>query len=133
MTFNVFDITIITNPFHSFFFELFWCQPCKLWKARRNNTSIFIVVSGRIPCAIIFISTFLSNLYAFSNESGFQRKTSSWMLYFNVPMKTSILYFSGISFTPIFNFWKSSMFFAIEPFCLRFINCIKKVFLFVSS
>ena len=48
MTFNVFSITIVTNPFFSFFFQFWWHQPCRLWKDMKISTSIFMVVSGRL-------------------------------------------------------------------------------------
>ena len=83
--------------------------------------------------AIILLSIFLANLNASSNESGSQRRTSCWILSFKDPMNTSILCSYGISFTLMFNFWNSSMCSIIEPFCLRLINWLKKVFLFVSS
>ena len=101
-TFCVFSITIVENPLFSFFFQFLWCQLCRLWNSRSSNTSIFIDVSGRLPCRHNF--TFFSNLNAFSNELGSQRKTSCWMLSFKFGMKTLILFSSRVSFTLIFNF-----------------------------
>ena len=115
----------------SFFFQLLWCQPYRLWKTRGNNTSIFIFVTGMLLGCHNF--AFLANLNAFSNESGSQKQTSCWILSFKVLMNTSILCSSGTFFTLMFNFWNSSMCYIIEPFRLRLINWLKKVLLFVSS
>ena len=50
MTFSLFSIRTLIKSFFSFFHQLLWCKPCRLLKARRNNTSMFIVVKGRIHC-----------------------------------------------------------------------------------
>ena len=55
LTFSVFVIITVAKTFYSFFFQLLWCQPCRLWKSRSSNTSIFIDVSGRIHCHHNFI------------------------------------------------------------------------------
>ena len=51
-------LTTVAKPFFSFFFQLLWCQPCSLWKSRCSNTSIFIDVSGRLPCCHNFTFNF---------------------------------------------------------------------------
>ena len=50
MTFSLFSMTTLTNPIFSIFFQFLWCHPCRSWKARGKKTSIFIIVSGRVPC-----------------------------------------------------------------------------------
>ena len=50
MNFSLFAITNVAKPFCSFFIQFLWCQPCRLWKSRSSNTSLFIEVSGRLPC-----------------------------------------------------------------------------------
>ena len=113
---SVFSITIVTKPFFSFFFQLLQCQPCRWWKARKNNTSMFIVVRGRTPCFHNFSFHFSCQPKCPLQWIKFPKMNLMLNAILKVPMKTSILCFSRISFTLIFNFWSPQCALPLNPF-----------------